>query len=306
MGTQQTTNPQNVAFIGMGTMGGAMSANLARSGHNVYIWNRTPGRPGESLALSSGAHLCASIGEAASRCRYIFVCVGDESDVAEVVLGTGGIAGNASKGSVVIDTSTSGPACARELDARLKEAGLRFLDAPVTGGDVGAKAATLTIMVGGEAEDFEECRPLFACLGKHIVHCGGAGSGQSVKLCNQILCAVNMVAVCEAIELARELGADPALMIDVCSTGAGGSWALANLGPKIVEGNMRPGFMIKHILKDLRLVKECLGGTTESLPGTTLAGKLFDRAVQQNDGSESPLGTQAMSLSYRGRRQTPQ
>jgi 3-hydroxyisobutyrate dehydrogenase len=190
---------QQIAFLGLGVMGGYMAANLARGGYSVKAWNRTPNRPGVEVAASAGATVVSSIREAVEGADIIFSCVGDVPDVEEVILGTEGVAELAKPGAVVIDTSTIGPDAARKIGSELKKHNLRFLDAPISGGDIGAKNGTLTIMVGGEAADFEESKPVLEVLGKTIRLCGPMGSGQAVKLCNQVLCALHMVGLCEAM-----------------------------------------------------------------------------------------------------------
>ena len=290
---------QKIAFLGLGVMGGYMAANLARGGYSVNAWNRTPDRPGVDMASHSGATVVSSIREAVAAADVIFSCVGDVSDVEEVILGTGGVAEFAKPGALVIDTSTIGPDAARKIGAELNKRNLRFLDAPISGGDIGAKNGTLTIMIGGSLSDFEESKPLLEVLGKTIRLCGPVGSGQAVKLCNQVLCALHMVGLCEAMQLAQQQGIDPNLVIEVCSTGAAGSWALSNLGPKIVESDMRPGFMIKHMLKDLRLVQESLESSAQTLPGVEMADHLFKLVKELDRGTGGEQGTQAMIRAYR-------
>lgn len=290
---------QQIAFLGLGVMGGYMAANLARGGYSVKAWNRTPNRPGIEVAASAGATIVSSIREAVEAADVIFSCVGDVPDVEEVFLGTGGVAEFAKPGALAIDTSTIGPNAARKIAAELKNHNLRFLDAPVSGGDIGAKNGTLTIMVGGEPSDFEEAKPLLEVLGKTIRLCGTVGSGQAVKLCNQVLCALHMVGLCEAMQLAQQQGIDPNLVVEVCSTGAAGSWALSNLGPKIIESDLQPGFAIKHILKDLRLVQESLNSSSEELPGVELSDRLFKLVKELDRGTGGELGTQAMIRAYR-------
>jgi 3-hydroxyisobutyrate dehydrogenase len=289
---------KKVAFLGLGIMGSAMAANLARSGLSVCGWNRTPGKPGAKFAAESGVELVSSIREAVESADLVFVCVNDVPDVEEVVLGESGVAQHARPGTLVVDFGTSGPACAIALATRLKERGLRFMDAPVTGGDVGARNATLTIIAGGTEEDFYECKPYFELLGKKIFLCGPVGSGQGVKLCNQILCAVNLIAVCESLHLADLLGIDRQLVVDVCSTGAGGSWSLANLGPKIAASDFQPAFMIKLIQKDLTLIEQAISGSGSEFKGTKLARQLFERAVELGGPDGGSQGTQAMFKSY--------
>ena len=290
---------KQIAFLGLGVMGGPMTANLARSGLQINAWNRTPNRPGAEIAATAGATVVSSIQAAVESADVIFTCVGDVPDVEAVILGLEGAARFAKSGALVVDMSTIGPVAARKIGAELQQRNLRFLDAPISGGDVGAKNGTLTIMVGGDPQDFEECKPLFEIMGKTIRLCGPAGSGQAVKLCNQVLCSLNMVGLCEAMRLAEKQGIDPHLIIEVCSTGAAGSWALSNLGPKIAESDLAPGFAIKHILKDLKLVKESLEPGGQKLPGMELADKFFHVVRELDGGAGGEQGTQAMIRAYR-------
>ncbi|HAG80817.1 MAG TPA: oxidoreductase [Cyanobacteria bacterium UBA12227] len=290
---------KQIAFLGLGVMGSPMAANLARSGYSVKAWNRTPNRPGVEVAANAGAIIVSSIQKAVETADIVFSCVGDSPDVEAVILGKGGVAESAQPGTLIIDTSTIGPDAARKLGTELKKYGLRFLDAPVSGGDIGAKNGTLTIMVGGEPSDFEESKPLLNILGKTIRLCGSTGSGQAVKLCNQVLAAVHMVALCEAMQLAEQQGIDPNLIIEVCSTGAAGSWALSNLGQKIIQSDFQPGFMIKHMLKDLRLVQETLKASPQQLPGVEMADYLFKTVQDLDNGTGGKQGTQAMIRAYR-------
>lgn len=283
-----------VAYLGMGIMGAAMAANLARKGCHVSVWNRTANRPGVALASEAGARVCATIADAVKDAQYIFSCVSDTKDVEHVLTGAGGVSENAPKGALVIDTSTIGPQVAKNLNETLKRAGLRFLDAPVTGGDIGAKNGTLVIMVGGEEADFKEAEPLFQCIGKSASWCGAAGSGQALKLCNQIFCAANMLGLCEAYALAKNFNLDLNLLPGVLGGGAGGSWALQNLGPRIAKSDLAPGFRIEDMLKDLRLVQENSNGQL-ALQATQLAEEKFQEAKQIGGTN---LGTQAMKLAY--------
>jgi len=285
-----------VAFLGLGTMGGPMASNLARAGFEMRGWNRTADRPAVVAARDAGVCVCSSIAEAVAGVGMVALCVSDVGDVEEVLFAGDGIAASAAPGTLVIDFSTIGPAAARGFGSRLAAGGLRFLDAPVTGGDVGAKAGTLTIMVGGELRDFDAARPLFAAVGKVAKHCGATGSGQAVKLCNQVLGALHMVALTEALALARMQDIDPALVVDVCSSGAAGSWALSNLGPKILVRDFGPGFMVKHLIKDLRLVLATPPGEgLDELRGTILAKALLEK-VAALGGAD--LGTQSLTLAY--------
>jgi 3-hydroxyisobutyrate dehydrogenase len=290
------TSASKVAFLGMGIMGAAMAANMAKAGLKVNVWNRTANNAGIELATKAGCTKFDTIAEAVKDCQLIFSCVSDVKDVEEVLIGAKGAIQTASAGSIVIDTSTIGPDAAKRIGARLAEKQIHFMDAPVSGGDVGAKNGTLTFMVGGSAEDFEKTQEAFKAMGKTIQLCGPIGAGQALKLCNQILCAVNMVAVTESILLAQKFELDPKLVPEVLGTGAGGSWALANLGPRINNADFAPAFMLKHMLKDLRLVHEEVETTNLSLPGMQLATMMFEQAA---DNSSDTNGTQAMILGYK-------
>lgn len=284
-----------IAFLGMGVMGTPMTLNLLSAGHQVTVWNRSADSPNLLRVKSEGAAIASSIEEAIRDADYIFTCVSDVPDIQEVLLGDFGVMGAAKANALIVDFSTIGAPAAREIAEKLNAHNLRFLDAPISGGDVGAENGTLTIMVGGDRLDFDEAKPYFEAMGKNIYHCGEVGSGQAVKMCNQVLCAIHMVALCEAIKLAEYQGINPDLMIEVCQTGAAGSWAIANLGRKITMADFRPGFMIKHILKDLRLVQETLADLP-ALPGFELATQKFKDTAQLANALEQ--GTQAMFRIY--------
>lgn len=288
-----------VAYLGMGIMGSAMAANLAKAGHAVKVWNRTATSESIQIATAAGAQQASTIAAAVNDAEAIFLCVGDVPDVEQVIFGPNGVAENAPANSIVIDMGTTGPSFARHAFSQLSKRSIHFLDAPVSGGDIGARNATLTIMVGGDEPIFEEAKVLFTALGKNIYYCGKAGSGQGVKLCNQILCAVNMVSMCEAFTLAETLKIDPQLVVDVCSTGAGGSWALTNLGPRIAKDDFDPGFAIKHMLKDLRLARDAMVKSPKNLPGMELSTQKFEVAAELDSTNGHNQGTQAMMRAYR-------
>jgi 3-hydroxyisobutyrate dehydrogenase len=289
---------KKIAFLGLGLMGGSMAANLARRGYQVKAWNRTKNRPGIARAAKAGATIVDSIQSAVANAEIIFSCVGDVPDVEEVLLGEAGVIQYAQPGALVVDMSTIGSKAAKEIATQLNQHQLRFLDAPVSGGDIGAMKGTLTIMVGGEPQDFEECQPLFEAMGQNIRLCGSVGNGQGVKMCNQILASLYMIGLCEAMTMAQQQGIDPNLIVEVCGTGAAGSWALTNLGPKIIESDYNPGFAIKHILKDLRLVQEIIQASGKSLPGVQLADRLFKLVQSLDHGQGGEQGTQAMIRAY--------
>ena len=287
------------AFLGMGVMGSPMASNMARSGLQTVIWNRTPSRTGVQRALESGCVLAESIPKVVKDADIIFTCVSDVQDVEEVLLGENSVSKYAKKGSLIGDFSTIGIKAAKSIGDRLKDCGLRFFDAPVSGGDIGAQNGTLTIMFGGDKKDFEAGLPILKTMGENIHYCGPLGSGQGVKLINQNLCAVHMVALSEAMRLAKILEVDPGLMVKVCSTGAAGSWALSNLGPKMIESDYSAGFRVKDILKDLRLINKELSGK-ESLPGLELSQDLFKKVSDSFPNGKGNLkGTQALDIVYK-------
>lgn len=289
---------KQVAFLGLGLMGGSMAANLARRGYQVKAWNRTSDRPEVSIAAEAGATIVDSIQAAVGDAEIIFTCVGDIPDVEAVLLGATGVVNYAQPDTLVVDMSTIGSVAAKNIGQQLQQRQLRFMDAPVSGGDIGAQKGTLTIMVGGSKGDFEECKPMLAAMGTNITLCGDVGSGQGVKMCNQILASVYMVGLCEAMQLAKHQGIDPNLIVEVCGTGAAGSWALSNLGEKIINGDYNPGFAIKHMVKDLRLVKSINQTSGDNLPGTELADRLFQAVMKMDDGQGKEQGTQAMIRAY--------
>lgn len=279
-----------VGFIGLGIMGAPMAGHLLEAGHTLAVHTRT--RSKAEPLLERGAVWCDAPADVGQRCDLLLTMVTDTPDVEAVLLGANGAAQTLAAGACVVDMSTISPQVARELANELGEKQITLLDAPVTGGDVGARNATLTIMVGGPAEAFERVRPVLELMGKHVVHVGPSGCGQMLKACNQILCAVNMIGVCEALMLAKRSGLDLALAIETLGSGAGGSWAWSNLGPKIVQRDLGPGFMIKLIQKDLRIVQSAAQDLRTALPGTALAQQLF-RAVEAEAGG-GERGTQAM------------
>jgi 3-hydroxyisobutyrate dehydrogenase len=276
-----------------------MVLNLAQGGFSVTGWNRTGDRPQLTSLKQAGIPLVATIESAVSQADFIFTCLGDVPDVEAVLLGKDGVIEFAKPGAMVVDFSTIGREAAQRIAAVLALKQIHFLDAPISGGDIGAQNGTLTIMVGGDVEDFEACYPLFAAMGKTIRHCGEVGNGQAVKMCNQVLCGLHMVGLCEAIAFAQQQGIDPSLMIEICSTGAASSWALANLGPKIMAGDLQPAFAIKHLLKDLRIVQESLSSSDLSLPGMLLANEKLQEVAAMDQGEGKELGTQGMIRAYK-------
>jgi 3-hydroxyisobutyrate dehydrogenase len=286
-------SPRRVGFIGLGIMGRPMAGNLLKAGFALTVHNRS--RSKEAPLVEAGATPAASPAEVARDAEALITMVPDTPDLEEVLLGANGVLTATRAGSLVIDMSTVSPDRSREIAREFESQGADFLDAPVTGGDIGAQQATLTIMVGGRAEAYQRALPLFQAMGKRVAHVGPSGAGQALKLANQVLCAVNMIGLCEALSLASRSGLDLRQFLEVLSTGAGGSWALSNLGPKIVAGDLKPAFMVRLMQKDLRLAQELGRGRGVPLAGTALAQQLF-RGLEAH--GEGELGTQAMIRAF--------
>lgn len=278
-----------LAFAGMGIMGSPMSRNLLKAGHEVTVWNRTPDKC--EPARAEGATVAPSLPDLARSAEVVLICVSDTPDVEAVLFGEGGLAEGLSAGQVVVDMSTISPQATEEFARRLADMGVEMLDAPVSGGEAGAVNATLTIMCGGKAEVLERMMPAFEVMGKNIVHCGPHGSGQRVKAVNQVICALNILAVSEGLLFAKRMGLDLQTVHEVVSSGAAASWMLSQLGPKMIAGDWEPGFMIRLQAKDLRLASAAMDASGGRLEGTDLATRLFNRAAEESLGRE---GTQAL------------
>jgi 3-hydroxyisobutyrate dehydrogenase len=280
-----------IGFIGLGIMGRPMARNLLGAGYPVAVWNRS--RPPIKELAKDGATAASSPREVAEHSDVVITMVTDSPDVEQVILGPDGIIENARRGLVVIDMSTISPDVTRHIAAQLAEKEVEMLDAPVSGGEHGAIAGTLSIMVGGHKETFERCRPILEVLGHKLVYCGPSGSGQTVKLCNQIVVALNNLAMCEALVFAVKAGIDPDVVIDAVSAGAGSSWAIQNLAPMVVQRDFRAGFRVAHQQKDLRLALEAAGERFVPLPGTSLVHQLFAAIEAEGLGTE---GTQSLVM----------
>lgn len=282
-----------VGFIGLGTMGREMARNLLAAGFGVRGFDV---RTGEVAALAAqGAVAAASVAEAAAGADVVITMLPDTPQVEEVVLGPAGLAENPPAGRLVIDMSTIAPTAVTRMHAALRARGIGFVDAPVSGGPGGAKSARLTIMAGGDAEDFAHAQPYFAAMGTTITHVGGSGAGQTVKLCNQLVCAQNIQAVCEALALGRAAGVDLAQMRSVLLGGSAASWMLENLGPAMIAGDASAGFRIDLMFKDLRLVQEMAQAMNVPLPATALATSLYVSARAHGEGGN---GNQALFRVY--------
>jgi 2-hydroxy-3-oxopropionate reductase len=246
----------SVAFIGLGVMGGAMAANLARKGFSPVVFNRTAAKAAPLVAL--GAKQAASAVEAARNANVVFLCLPATDDVAAVLFGPDGIADSLARGATVIDTSTIDPISAREFSARLAAQGVDMLDSPVTGGEKGAIAGTLTCMVGGSAQALARVRPCLEAIGTNIVHMGDAGAGQVTKTCNQVCAATTWVGVSEALALAAKLGVDPARVRDVLLRGTARSAGLEGNGARFLARDFKPGFRAALMEKDIRIAVETM------------------------------------------------
>lgn len=284
---------KTVGFIGLGVMGQSMAGHLLAAGYRVILWARKPGQARN--LLERGAVWADSPAALAQPCDAIITIVGFPSDVESLYFGTTGLLAHARPNTLLIDMTTSRPDLAARIAAAAKDRGLQALDAPVSGGDKGAREATLSIMVGGERAAFERARPLFQTLGQNIVHQGPPGSGQHCKLCNQIAIAANMIGVCEALAYARNAGLDPEKVLTSIGSGAAASWSLANLAPRMLAGNFDPGFFIKHFIKDMTIAVDSADRLGLDTPGLDLALQLYRRLADQGHEND---GTQALFRLY--------
>jgi 3-hydroxyisobutyrate dehydrogenase len=249
-----THTPLNVGVIGFGVMGASMARNITKHGHTVYGFSRTQSKV---TALAAEGVRAASIKMIGATCKTILLSLTDGPSVKALLFGdsgdTEGLATALEPGSLIVDTTTIAPEETRDIAHRCRSLGLSFVDAPVTGGDVGARNATLTCMCGGAPPDIERARQLLSCIGSKIVHVGPVGSGQTMKAVNQVAVALGIAAMTEALMFAESNGLNPALTLEVLQTGAAGSWALSNYAPRLLQGDMRPGFSATHMLKDLKI-----------------------------------------------------
>jgi 3-hydroxyisobutyrate dehydrogenase len=284
-----------IAFIGTGVMGRSMAGHLQRAGHILHVHNRTKEKA--QPLLEAGAHWHDTAGSAAAAADTVITMLGFPTDVEACYLSPGGIIDRARPGALLIDMTTSSPVLARRISTAAVAAnrGLHSLDAPVSGGDVGAREARLVIMVGGDAGAFERAKPLFSLMGANIALHGEAGAGQHCKMANQIAVAVGMVAWVEALAYARKAGLDPARVQASIGGGAAGSWALSNLAPRALAGNFAPGFYVKHILKDMRIALDSAAELGLELPGLACAKKLYDQVAAKG---WDECGTQALYRLY--------
>jgi 3-hydroxyisobutyrate dehydrogenase len=282
-----------VAFIGTGVMGASMAGHLLDAGYPLVVFNRTKSRA-DSL-LQRGAQWADTAGEAAALADIVVAVVGYPSDVEQIYLAPGGIVERAREGSILIDMTTSSPSLAARISSTAAERGIHAIDAPVSGGDIGARDATLTIMVGGDEVAFARVEPLLEVMGTNVVLQGGPGAGQHTKMANQVAIAGSMLAVVESLSYAKAAGLDPRRVLDSIGAGSAASWSLANLAPRILDGDFGPGFYVKHFVKDLRIALVSAEESGIDLPGCALAKRLYEH-LEANGGQN--LGTQALWLLY--------
>lgn len=270
-----------IGFIGLGVMGKSMARHLLNAGYPLIVFTRTKEKAEDFI--KEGAIWKDTVKDIAKEADVIITMVGYPKDVEEVYFGENGILANAKRGGFCIDMTTSKPELAVEIYKQAKERGISFLDAPVSGGDVGAKNGTLTIMVGGDEEAFQHCLPIFEKMGTNIVHQGEAGAGQHTKMCNQIAIAAGMISVCEALAYAKHAGLDPEKVLKSISVGAAGSWSLSNYAPRILAKQFDPGFYIKHFIKDMDIALEEAEKMEVPVPGLRLARELYGELAERGE-----------------------
>ncbi len=280
-----------IGWIGTGVMGSSMCGHLIAAGYQTTVFNRTESKV--APLVQAGARAVSSPRAVAEAADVIFSIVGFPADVRAITLGEEGTLAGAAKGSVLVDMTTSEPALAVEIAQQAAARGVGSLDAPVSGGDVGAREARLSIMVGGERTTFDTIRPLFDLMGRTIVYQGDAGSGQHTKMVNQILISTNMVGVCEAMLYGTRAGLDLETVLLSVSSGAAGSWSLSNLAPRMIAGNFDPGFFVEHFLKDMRIALAEARRMKLALPGLALAEQLYQAVEAQGHGR---AGTHSLLL----------
>lgn len=285
---------QKIGFIGTGVMGASIVKHLLNAGHEVTIYTRTKSKAEELIAL--GAMWASSPAEASKDQHIIFTMVGYPKDVEEVYFGTGGIFSVVNEDTILVDMTTSEPTFAKKIYNEAKSKGLHSLDAPVSGGDIGAKNGTLSLMVGGDFNIFEKMKPVFEVFGQNIIYQGEAGNGQHTKMCNQIAIASGMIGVCESMAYGLKAGLSMDDVLRSITAGAAGSWSLSNLAPRILQGDLEPGFYIKHIIKDMKIALDEAERMNLQLPGLALAKSMYDQLLEEGYGDN---GTQALIEFYK-------
>ena len=284
---------RKIGFIGIGVMGKSMVRNLMKNGYEVSVYNRTKEKAQE--VVKEGAVWCDDIKTCAEGKDAVITIVGYPKDVREVYFGENGILDSADNGCIVIDMTTTSPKLSVEIYEEAKKRGIYAIDAPVSGGDVGAKNGTLSIMAGGDKEAFDKCQDIFKCMGTTIIYEGKAGNGQHTKMANQIAIAGAVSGVCEAITYAKGAGLDVQTMLDSISEGAAGSWQMSNMAPRMIKGDFDPGFYIKHFIKDMKIAKEEAEDENIDLKVLDTVLKMYETLEENNMGD---LGTQGLLKYY--------
>lgn len=282
---------KKIGWIGTGVMGESMCSHIMKLGYTTYVHNRTKNKT--TSLMSNGAIWCDTPKEVTEKADIIFTIVGYPVDVENVYFSENGILSAAQPGKIFIDMTTTKPSLAQKISTEAKKHACKSIDAPVSGGDVGAREARLAIMAGGERETFDYILPLFEAMGKNIVYEGTAGSGQHTKMCNQITIAGTMIGVCEALLYGYKAGLDIPIMLDTISKGAAGCWSLDNLATRIAAGNFAPGFYVEHFIKDMGIALEEAGKMEIALPGLALVHQLY---VGLKAAGHGKSGTQALIL----------
>ena len=293
-----TAAPRRVGFIGLGVMGAPMAGHVAGAGFELHAWARSPERARTRLETFAGDAAVTwhdTPAEVARACDVVCTIVGEPGDVSDLYRGDAGLIASAGAGTCLIDLTTSSPTLARELAGEAAEREVLMLDAPVSGGDRGAREGILSVMVGGSDDAFTRGRPVLDTFGKTVVHQGPAGAGQHTKMCNQMAIAPGMLGVCEAIAYATAAGLDPKIVLQSITGGAAGSWSLANLGPRMIDGDFDPGFFVRHFLKDMRIALESAAELGLELPGLKLARERYQALA---DAGFAEDGTQALMRLY--------
>ena len=285
----------NITFIGTGVMGASMAMRLLQGGHSLTVYNRTKEKA--KKLIDEGAVFKNSVKESVKGADIVITMVGFPKDVEEVYFGNDGIIENAPEGATLIDMTTTKPALAEKIFQTAKNRGLSALDAPVSGGDVGAKNGTLSIMVGGEYDVYQKMLPVFSLMGKNIIYEGEAGTGQHTKMANQIAIAGTIAGVSEAVAYGKTMGLDIDKMLDSIGAGAAGSWQMEHLAPKMAEGDFAPGFFIKHLVKDLDIAEEESQSRSLSLDVTTLVDDIFHQLLSRGMGEDGTQGIISYYLS---------
>ncbi len=285
---------ERIAFIGTGVMGASIVKHLLQNGHEVTVYTRTKEKAEPLIVL--GASWASSPAEAFKDKDIALTMVGYPADVEEVYFGENGLFQTAEAGNIVIDMTTSEPTLAKKIYAHAQTLGVEALDAPVSGGDVGAQNGTLSIMVGGDQMTFNRAVPVLQQFGANIVYQGEAGAGQHAKMCNQIVIASGMIGVCESLAYGLKAGLDLSTVLQSISSGAAGSWSLSNLAPRMIKEDYAPGFYIKHFVKDMKIALDESKKMGISLPGLALAYEMYEKLIEAGYGEN---GTQALLTYYK-------